>query len=711
MVVDNITKNVPNDELFPEGLASWSGHRDGGVRKPFKADSGRPVRVQIETPLVKRLGDWVKSLVCGEPVPRVLLLVGGPGNGKTDAVEGCIDFFDKELGACGALVGAFAEKYDVSNGLPPRKVVINLASLGINIPEHLHTSISLVQDATEGDLSHSGSPEELLLKELEASLDSDDESIYLCCVNRGILASTAEISTKSDGLSGVNELLTVITNGVTSSPKSPSCWPLEGYPKIALWPMDVESLVDKQLTDDGRSVAHQIFDVALDASNWKEPCDLKTRCPFCQNRKMLTTGTALDSLIEILHYYELASGKRWTFRDLFSLISYLLVGDSSELMIGGKSYSPCDWSAKQFDISKNGLKGSLERDRAPYLLMSRLYHHRLFPRWPSFNKGEHFKAKVAFSKSLEEGLDAERALFRFTVVSKKLTSNSSGDVPVRVRNLLGPILDPALSTGDQPLFTRMGMPSTTVDDLENSFSLSISDGMKLVESQLETLERDVLKELCRADEALVEDRFSRSRMKQARLLQSTLRQFSARVAKRSLGTKSGVCRNVSVFRHYLSATSKAKVLSDVRRGLHQLLHDDKNQFRAGLATTFGQPVAHRSKDVTLLLRSSIKLKTVPTNDSKGRPIDYLPYLKIEDHYVALTFELFRALCEVNEGLHEASLSGEIYSLLDLVKSLVSGRVVRDEEKLSEEPVIRIGSSNDEIEWVSGQFVFRKGALN
>ena len=36
--------------LFPEGLTVWAGHRDGGVRRPFKHDSGRPTGGQIETP-------------------------------------------------------------------------------------------------------------------------------------------------------------------------------------------------------------------------------------------------------------------------------------------------------------------------------------------------------------------------------------------------------------------------------------------------------------------------------------------------------------------------------------------------------------------------------------------------------------------------------------------------------------------------------------
>lgn len=698
--------------LFPEGLTVWAGHRDGGVRRPFKHDSGRPTGGQIETPLVKRLREWVSKLVAGEEVPRVLLLAGGPGNGKTDAVEGCIRFFDSEMKAGGALVKAFASKYDVQDGeLPPRKAVVDLSSVGVALPEHLKVSISLVQDATEDDASQNISPEELLLNELDALQNPEHLGIYLCCVNRGILAKTAEVSQEKHVHTDVSTLLTTITQGVTNSPNSLSCWPLEGYPNIALWPMDVESLVDKSICESEQSVAHQIFESALDSNKWKAPCELNTRCPFCQNRKLLSRSGKLNSLIDFLHYYELSSGKRWTFRDLFSLVSYLLVGDHSELEIKGKRFSPCDWAAEQYRISKEGKLGSIERDRAPYLLMSRLYFHRLFPRLPGFDSGSHREAKRALFKlsDTDNGLISVKGFFRYSSYAKQLGSNVTGDVPIRIRTMLGPKLDPGLATGSDVLFTR-GVEETTVNDVEDRFSLSINDGLDLVASQLETLERDVLELLRLGDESLMEEKFPRNRAKQARLLQSTLRQYSARLVKRSLGTKNGVCQNTGAFKHYLMATKDSHVLNGVRRGLKNLLHDSSNKFRAGLATTFGQPVAHRSKDVALLLGSSIRVTSVDVSEREGRPKDYLPYLLVDEHYVPVTFDLFQALNDVNDGLHDASLPHEIYSLLDRVKSLVAGRVVRDKKLLSEDPVIVLGSSKDVIEYVNGKFIFSKGGI-
>jgi len=666
--------------------------------------------VQIETPLVLRLRRWVRRLVAGEDVPRAILLVGGPGNGKTDAVEGCVEFLDMELGAKGMLFDKFAEEYNVGPGeLPHRKAVVDLSSLPVNVPEHLHVSFSLVQDATEGDPSQGALAEQLLLDDLVALHDPDRCNIYVCCVNRGILAHTATIAHENGDYSEAVKLLTQIMRGVTSGPTAPPCWPLEGFEHIGIWPMDIESLVAASQEDGGPSVAHQIFAIALDENKWKDVCELQTRCPFCHNRKILSRKGVLDSLIHLLYYYEISSGKRWTFRDLFSFVAYLLVGDYSELEIHGKQLSPCEWAAEQLRIAREGPANSAERDRAPFLLASRLYYHRLFPRWPRFDRGNHRTAKRELFKEryTDDGIRAAQAFFRFTSRAGEITSRATGDIPNRVRRSVGTALDPALASADEVVFTRDGQ-GHTVADIESRFSLSVRDGLEFTGSQLETLERDVLEMLAIADDSLVEDRFPRNRTRQASLLQSTIRQFAARFTKRSLGTRKGVCKDEDHFEHYLSATLDHAKLNDVRRELRNLLHDENNQFRAGLATTFGQPMADRSRDVALLLPKTVAVHPVTVIASDMRPRNPLPYFCVEGHYVALTFDLFRALEEISEGLHDASLPSEIYSLLDRVKSLVAGQVVRNEEILNDEPQIVFGSSLDTIEYVGGEFHFTKG---
>src|ERR1035437_3668392 len=88
------------DSRYPEGLLDWAGHRAGGVRKLFYAKSGRPSDGVIKTGLLQRLEDWSKLREDSDPCqPGVLLLVGGPGNGKTEAVEFAIHCIDGAISA------------------------------------------------------------------------------------------------------------------------------------------------------------------------------------------------------------------------------------------------------------------------------------------------------------------------------------------------------------------------------------------------------------------------------------------------------------------------------------------------------------------------------------------------------------------------------------------------------------------------------------
>jgi hypothetical protein len=700
------------DGLFPDALVKWAGHREGGVRLPFVEESGRPTGKQIETPLVHRLSSWAQEAVESAKAPRVVMLVGGPGNGKTDAIEGCIHSLAAAIGADCDLVEQFRTAYAVEGGgIPPRKVVIDSSSLKSSYEQLPFSSISLVQDATEGD-PHTGSSAELcLLDDLAAVAAEGYSGLYLCCVNRGIVAHAAKVASNTDRYSALRPIIDAITQSVTSKPDAPSCWPLENNEGIAVWPMDVESLFEQQKKGGRKSVAFEVFEQLLAEERWRETCEAGSRCPFCQNRKILSVEGRLDSLIQLLRDYELVSGKRWSFRDLFSLISYLLVGDYSELEVQGKRVTPCKWAAFQLSLVDANNPAKRGADRALYLLASRLYHHRLFPNWPRFESEDYRQAKreVFGAEVTEPGLKLGQGLFRFLAASKRQSQRSSGYVPDRVRDSLAPTLDPALLAGaNRTLFRAKDKNEYSVSEVEDRFSLSVAAGLDLVSSRLETLERDLLRRLADADESLSEDNFSRAKARHARLLQATIRQFSVRLVKRSLGVKYGLWSHYEHLRDYEAIREDTKALTDVRKVLRKLLHDESGHFRAYLATTFGQPVAQRSREVSLLLNKTVAVKPKVDLGSAGRPPDPLPYLLVEGHFVGLTFDLYRSLKAVYSGLHPASLPSEIYALLDRVKALVSGVVVRDEDALMNDPTIVVGDSDIRIEFVDGDFEVSTG---
>src|SRR5689334_23305016 len=67
-------------------LLSWHGHDKGGVRVPF-GRFGEPLGRVIPTNLLAKLIDTAGRISRGEPAARWILLIGGPGNGKSQMVE------------------------------------------------------------------------------------------------------------------------------------------------------------------------------------------------------------------------------------------------------------------------------------------------------------------------------------------------------------------------------------------------------------------------------------------------------------------------------------------------------------------------------------------------------------------------------------------------------------------------------------------------
>ena len=711
-VAYNATQSIrPPKMLFPEGLLDWAGHRDGGVRRPFNDESGRPTGSQIPTPLTVRLSQWASDLVAGEKVPRVILLVGGPGNGKTDAVEGCIQALDDALTANGKLFQGFASQYKDAHISPPRRAEIELKLVIQDLPSHLDTTICLVQDATERDSQQNLTPQELLLKELTSIANKDNDCIYLACVNRGILAKSMELAEKIQANPTVIDRITAMIACVTLDANPMQCWPLEDDPNVAIWPMDVESLIDPALSEDGQTVGHHIFRAALFKEFWKPACDLGSRCPFCENRRLLERPKALDNLISFLYYFELSSGKRWTFRDLFSLISYLLVGNEAELQIDRKRCSPCQWSKEQSKRALTGKDGSVEKDRASYLLASRLYHHRLFPLWPALSKGEHKKSmSIVGPKSLDAGIRNAYGFTRFTRFSKEQTSNTIGDIPKLIVTKFSRYIDPALMS-NQLILSATATQNITVHNLEDRFSLSVKDGAALVKGLIHPLEQDILNNLILADESLGLLKNIAKSAKSATVLQNSIRRFSSKLSKRSMGTEVGICFNKTLFDSYSEiVASDTQAINSARKGLKRILNGRNNKFQAELTTTFGQPVAQISKQVTFNLDTPINVKSVDPILKQGYPKTYLPFLQVEGHHIPITFTLFEALDAVEKGLFLASLSPEVYSLLDRVKALISGRVIRDKAVLDEDPTIYLGKTTGLIEISNGRFIYSEGSI-
>ena len=667
---------------FPKGLLSWAGHRDGGVKKPFVDSSGRPTGEIIRTRLLDKIDSWIAALIDPDSsAQRALLMIGGPGNGKTEAVEYFIEKFDQAVHASGILLEKCKAKYiPVPGMLPSRKVTVNLYDIP-GAEKFKFRQLEIVHDATVGDPRiPDASPERLLINDL-TNVNNDKELLHISCINRGILSQTLDKISSSTDHESTKTMLVGILSAVTLSPEQPTCWPLHGYPHVAVWPMDIESLVDHSAYEGGITPAHHIFKRALEHSLWikLDDCPAGKLCPFHTNLELLSNETVLSNLIKILRHYEISSGKRWTFRELFSLVPQLLVGHENDFKVKGKEVDPCIWAANHVKILQTH-NDTYERTRARFFLSSKIYYHSLFPRWPDLRAIKD-DCKQVLKKDPYNDTNAND-LFRLLGWLRKDDSTS---IHRLIGEQFGILLDPVEISGK----VILAGDDLSVDNLEEMFSYSIAQGYSATREFLCETERTIVDWLVRVEYRIGEDasKGNKNHVKLYDEVRRNIRLFACRLVKRSLAVKKGVTKDNLYLERYAKAIEQEIELKNVRKQFNELIHKD-NRFPISLATTFGQPVPHPDSDA-ILYTQMVKVTYMIPPKSGAYAQSSLPYLKIKDHAIPLTYLLFKALFELKDGLMAASIPADTLALIEGTRARMAGEIVRDIDGL-EDATLSVG---------------------
>lgn len=686
---------------YPDGLLDWSGNRAGGVKKLFYSGSGRPVGQVITTPLLTRLWAWADRVVeFSSDAPRAVLLLGGPGNGKTEAIEQTLHRIDAKFSFDGALVAKLAEVYASADGVAPGRLVeVDLFALSEG---RIDGTIAIVQDASEGNSDSSETPAHLLCVDLGALLASDGKKrIYLACINRGVLDDALILATEHDD-GTVASLLKQVIHSVSMASHGAPCWPLQGYPSIAVWPMDVETLVE---TNGQRAPVEQVIEIATSAEDWPAfgTCLAGEHCPFCTSRKLLSGQPHAGSLAKILRWYELASGKRWNFRDLFSLVAHLLAGTTSNDDESG--YSPCMWAAKQLKPPVGDLRRTeIVRKRGIFRLLASQYQHALFGEWPT-DQASSLKRDIA-DLGLKD-FPALVAIQQFLALDKRRESTAT------LRSQLfgmSNILDPARAN---PSFEIRVSTNTVIryEDLDRRFSLSIQGGRKYLQKYqcLSEIEISALKVLEEADNKLSDHLVRRARPATASRIQALLRAIACRIARRSIGVRGGVTNDADVLEEFQRVTNgDTAALQQAIRQVEELLNVNR-RFVVCLNNTFGEPLPPPERRA-MLTTDIQRVKPILESASGARPKSPVPFLKVGSHanskHIALTFELFKATKSLRRGMVTASLPRSVVALLDTTRAGLAGVIVRDEDAL-EGAEIRIGLRDEVIVRAFGDFVIQQ----
>lgn len=685
---------------FPAALVDWAGHHSGGVKRLLDKDSGQPNKQLLRTNLLARLQDWSKRLpVESASIPRIVLLVGGPGNGKTEAIESTIHWLDSSLDCEGRLIDELSAAFHPSVGFAvPRLVSVNAGRLA---KSNTSLSLDIVQDAS-ATAGHEGSTASvLLIEELSRLLDAPSSKAYLCCVNRGVL-DDALIHTIDNKLDKPRAILEAVTRAVSLAYDSPTCWPLENFPSIAVWPMDAESLLVKP-DNETSAPAEILLGQATEPEMWpaKGTCIAGNKCPFCSSQAILAKDEHRTALLKILRWYELASSKRWSFRDLFSLTSYLLAGHHPAVHdpVGHTQQStPCQWAANLIELDQKAVtvkKPARQALTAVFHLATSGYQHALFHRWDK-------SVATSLRRDIKElGLEKAIATEEYRTLMGLvyfLAERKDHYLPATIAHLLEGLvdtLDPAFASPDIEVAVS-GRSAIVLGDLDMRFSRSLAGGLEFIRKYQVLLPNEVelLKRLSNADVLLSTPTIRRKRPVAASRVQHVLRDFACRLVRRSICTRTAVVADSQIlqaFQQVVEDNDKHQHLFEVVKQVKELLNTGK-EFEVSLTTTFGQPLPPRQRQATLIV--PLRQVKMLAQNIEGRPRPPICYLGVghgqSAQPIPLTYDLFKAVKELERGLSPASLPRTVVALLDTTKARLSGPIVRDEELL-DDAKIRMGS--------------------
>lgn len=631
-------------------ILSWHGQESGGVRVPFSERSGNPLRRSLETEVLRKVRDLaVAQATSGCTAPRWVFLVGGPGNGKSEAVEAYLLALDESLHASGRLVNQLKAAYS------PEEITRKATVTDELVPElgTIAKRLVIVQDATSAEAAFANAAR-ALVEDVEELLRTGDETLYLCCANRGIIARAISLARRSAAqnpavLGLLVKIARVTSIGDDSLKDPPASWPIDGEQHVAAWPLDVESIVAP-----GRA-GQEIISSAVARDQWEvngacADCDSRELCPFRNNAEELRDTSRQAAVLQLLRHAELGSGQRWSFRDMFSLAADIIVGQRSDF----HPYAhPCKWVHHQVE-SVNEAVDPDDEVRPLLNLIERHHAQALFPSWPiqtASRKLQRDSGRQPTSKAVA-GWFANRKV----------------DTSKHIRELLVDegmrLLDPAdASPADS---------NHVLIVAENAFSQSISFALTRPELPMDRLERKVLEVLARAEAEWESQQRDSAKSNEARQFMVTV---SSVIVKRSIVARTADHPHKPTLDAYAQALRDRTRLNDFKTKLGRLLWD--REFRASLTATFAQPVGRREEIVQLVGRKP-HLRVLPAPEKTASRAGHdLPVIVMDEHVMPVTYELFNSINRAAQGCTEASMPAAVRASLDRLRTSHLGVASRD----------------------------------
>jgi hypothetical protein len=142
---------------------------------------------------------------------------------------------------------------------------------------------------------------------------------------------------------------------------------------------------------------------------------------------------------------------------------------------------------------------------------------------------------------------------------------------------------------------------------------------------------------------------------------------------------------------------QGKRIYEVAQQVKRLLNS-KHGFEVSLTTTFGQPLPPPQRQAVLVVQPQPVAPIPPAAD--GRPPPPIRFLRVGQgrsaQPIALTYDLFKAVEELERGLSMASLPRAVVALLDTTRAKLAGPIVRDQAAL-DGSWVRLGGDGTIVE--------------
>lgn len=647
-------------------LLAWHGHSAGGVHVPFQ-QRPNPVGQVIETSLVRRLRTLAGEIAASaQSKPRWIFLVGGPGNGKSETVQDFLSHLDTAVGAGGGLTDALRQQFS-RPGLLPRKVEVRTADLARGTTEFAAKigRLIVVQDATATETANGNAAAELAddLADLFTCPPTPPLPVFVACANRGLLARAMNEAVRA--YSPTNPVTRLIASVIQASSLGHEtlagrkrCWPLEDDDRFACWPLDVESLLaDGQAPSPFELTLRQ----AVDATRWEtagrcQDCTSRASCPFRQNAEWLRADAQRVNLRTLLRRGELARGQRWNFRDAFSLVAELLVGQWSDFE---PATHPCQWVHQHHAATGTGAADA----RSVFSLASQLYPNAMF------RGGE---ARQAASAFLEQRT--------VTAQLQPLTQALSAAIAVGdSRASAKPIRDTLLrdyARLDPATYTPVN-PAHALRVMEDAFCQSVEQGRSAFQASAPSPIEDRLLALLEK----AEDEWDTLGRESATAIAAVclVRKIAGMIAKRSAGLRFGHHALDEYLADYEASLRDVTRLAVVRGALQPLLGETVPRFN--MLEILGQPTAERQPLVSLQGQGpGIRPIAAPmgTPTTPGHDVPCIEFTSL-NYRIPLTFDFFMAIRLRKEGCAGSSLPAGVRAAIDRVRHRIAGRLCRTDD--------------------------------